>query len=107
MVGYTKVIQKTAFEAISLCLNHHTERGIGGRQHGTSEKDNQTLQAQNNTSTARLGTVEERSSELASSSELGDFQVREEHWVIADLVGKGKHIRTVLVPAWTKRAVDE
>jgi len=54
MVGYTKVIQKTAFEAISLCLNHHTERGIGGRQYGTSEKDNQTLQAQNNTSTADL-----------------------------------------------------
>src|SRR5437660_12317707 len=31
---------------------------------------------------------------------LGDFQVREEHWVIADLIGKGKHIRTVPVPAW-------
>jgi len=27
---------------------------------------------------------------------LEDFQVREEHWVIADLIGKGKHIRTVL-----------
>src|ERR1017187_5868777 len=36
-----------------------------------------------------------------------DFQVPEEHWVIADLVGKGKHIRTVPVPVWTKRAVDE
>ena len=36
-----------------------------------------------------------------------DFQVREEHWVIADLIGKGKHIRTVPVPAWAKRAVDE
>ena len=36
-----------------------------------------------------------------------DFQVREEHWVIADLVGKGKHIRTVPVPLWAKRAVDE
>ena len=24
--------------------------------------------------------------------ELEDFQVREEHWVIADLIGKGKHI---------------
>jgi len=39
--------------------------------------------------------------------ETEDFQVREERWVIADLVGKGKHIRTVPVPAWTKRAVDE
>ncbi|MGD1091525.1 MAG: tyrosine-type recombinase/integrase [Bryobacteraceae bacterium] len=27
-----------------------------------------------------------------------DFQIREEHWVIADLIGKGKHIRTVPVP---------
>jgi integrase len=38
---------------------------------------------------------------------LEDFQVREEHWVIADLIGKGRHIRTVPVPVWTKRAVDE
>jgi integrase len=37
----------------------------------------------------------------------GDFQVREERWVIADLIGKGKHIRTVPVPVWVKRAVDE
>ena len=37
----------------------------------------------------------------------GDFQVREERWVIADLIGKGKHIRTVPVPVWAKRAVDE
>src|SRR5882762_9564338 len=36
-----------------------------------------------------------------------DFQVREEHWMIADLIGKGKHIRTVPVPVWAKRAVDE
>ena len=36
-----------------------------------------------------------------------DFQVREEHWVIADLIGKGKHIRTVPVPVWAKLAVDE
>jgi len=36
-----------------------------------------------------------------------DFQLREEHWVIADLIGKGKHIRTVPIPTWTKRAVDE
>jgi site-specific recombinase XerD len=35
-----------------------------------------------------------------------DFQIREEHWVIADLIGKGKHIRTVPVPVWVKRAVD-
>jgi site-specific recombinase XerD len=47
-----------------------------------------------------------RRAELAGL-ETDDFQVREEHWVIADLIGKGKHIRTVPVPAWTKRAVDE
>jgi len=35
------------------------------------------------------------------------LQVREEHWVIADLVGKGHHVRTVPVPEWVKRAVDE
>jgi site-specific recombinase XerD len=40
-------------------------------------------------------------------SKTEDFQVREEHCVIADLVGKGKHIRTVPVPIWAKRAVDE
>jgi site-specific recombinase XerD len=36
-----------------------------------------------------------------------DFQMREDHCVIADLMGKAKHIRTVPVPAWTKRAVDD
>jgi site-specific recombinase XerC len=36
-----------------------------------------------------------------------DFQMREEHWVVADLIGKGKHIRTVPVPTWAKRAVDD
>src|SRR5258708_13333035 len=39
--------------------------------------------------------------------ETEDFQIREERCVIADLVGKGKHIRTVPVPLWAKRAVDE
>ena len=38
---------------------------------------------------------------------LEDFQVREEHWVIADLIGKGKHIRTVPVPKWAKSVLDE
>ena len=35
------------------------------------------------------------------------IQLREEHWVIADLLGKAGHIRTVPVPAWVKAAVDE
>lgn len=34
------------------------------------------------------------------------IQQREEHWVIADLVGKGGHIRTVPMPSWVKAAVD-
>lgn len=36
-----------------------------------------------------------------------DLQIREEHWVVADLIGKGKHIRTVPMPGWVKRAVDD
>jgi len=36
-----------------------------------------------------------------------DFQLREDHWVLANLVGKGKHIRTVPVPAWAMLAVDD
>jgi site-specific recombinase XerD len=36
-----------------------------------------------------------------------DIQQREEHWVLVDLMGKGRHIRTVPVPDWVKAAVDE
>jgi site-specific recombinase XerD len=36
-----------------------------------------------------------------------DLQVREEHWIIADLLGKGKHRRTVPMPMWVKKAVDD
>jgi hypothetical protein len=35
------------------------------------------------------------------------IQLREEHWVIADLLGKAGHIRTVPIPSWVKLAVDE
>jgi len=35
------------------------------------------------------------------------LQQREEHWVIADMVGKGGHVRTVPVPSWVKAAVDD
>ena len=34
------------------------------------------------------------------------IQLREEHWVIADLIGKAGHIRTVPIPYWVKKAVD-
>jgi integrase len=33
-------------------------------------------------------------------------QLREEHWVVADLLGKAGHVRTVPIPAWVKEAVD-
>jgi len=35
-----------------------------------------------------------------------DIQLREEHWIIADLVGKGGHIRTIPVPDWVKVGID-
>ena len=38
--------------------------------------------------------------------QLGSLQQREEHWVIADLVGKGGHVRTVPVPTWVKATID-
>src|SRR3954470_18804759 len=34
------------------------------------------------------------------------IQQREEHWVIADLVGKVCHVRTVPIPIWVKSTVD-
>ena len=37
---------------------------------------------------------------------MASIQLREEHWVIADLVGKGGHIRTVPIPLWVKKAID-
>ena len=35
------------------------------------------------------------------------IQSREEHSVIADLLGKAGHIRTVPIPSWVKVAIDE
>ncbi len=37
---------------------------------------------------------------------LESIEQREEHWVIADLVGKGGHVRTVPIPTWVKSTVD-
>jgi integrase len=37
---------------------------------------------------------------------LESIQQREDHWVIADLVGNGRHVRTVPIPTWVKHAVD-
>ena len=46
-----------------------------------------------------------RRAELLALS-LESIQQREEHWVIADLVGKGGHVRTVPIPIWVKSTVD-
>ena len=34
------------------------------------------------------------------------IQLREEHWMIADLSGKGGAIRSVSIPSWVKAAID-
>jgi site-specific recombinase XerD len=39
--------------------------------------------------------------------ELDDIQRREDHWAIVDLTGKGGHVRTVPVPDWVKRTIEE
>lgn len=41
-----------------------------------------------------------------SSLEVEDLQIRQGHWAIVDLVGKGSHVRTVPMPNWVKQAVD-
>jgi integrase len=43
----------------------------------------------------------------AAALKFEDVQLREEHWVIADLNGKGGDIRTVPMPNWVKTAIDE
>ncbi|MBZ5584708.1 MAG: site-specific integrase, partial [Acidobacteriia bacterium] len=46
-----------------------------------------------------------RRSEVADLR-LEHLQQREDHWVIADLIGKAAHIRTVPIPDWAKAAID-
>jgi site-specific recombinase XerD len=46
-----------------------------------------------------------RRAELASLRK-EDIQVRQGHWAIVDLVGKGNHVRTVPMPIWVKGTVD-
>jgi site-specific recombinase XerD len=47
-----------------------------------------------------------RRSELVGL-ELGEIQIRQGHWAVVDLIGKGGHIRTVPIPDWVKTALDE
>ena len=46
-----------------------------------------------------------RRSELVGL-DIEKIQLRQDHWAIVDLVGKGGHVRTVPIPQWTKAAVD-
>jgi integrase len=46
-----------------------------------------------------------RRAELAAVT-AQDLQQREEHWVFADLIGKGGHIRTVPIPNWVGNALQ-
>ena len=34
------------------------------------------------------------------------IQIRQGHWVIVDLVGKGGHVRTIPIPRWAKEKLD-
>ena len=47
-----------------------------------------------------------RRSELVGL-ELDEIQMRQGHWAVVDLIGKGGHIRTVPIPQWVKAALDE
>jgi site-specific recombinase XerD len=47
-----------------------------------------------------------RRSELVGL-ELDDVQMRQGHWAVVDLIGKGGHIRTVPIPQWAKAALDQ
>ena len=38
---------------------------------------------------------------------LDHIQRREDHWAIVDLVGKAGHVRTVPMPDWVKRTIDD
>jgi integrase len=35
-----------------------------------------------------------------------DIQLRENRWVIIDLLGKGGRVRTVAIPIWVKKGID-
>ena len=47
-----------------------------------------------------------RRSELVDLK-LDHIQMRQGHWAVVDLIGKGGHIRTVPIPEWVKAALDQ
>ena len=42
----------------------------------------------------------------AVARRLDQIQLREGHWVVADLYGKGGRLRTVPIPGWSKALID-
>ncbi len=42
----------------------------------------------------------------AAGLEVTHLQRRDDHWAIVDLIGKGRHVRTVPVPEWVKAVID-
>ncbi len=44
---------------------------------------------------------------LGDTMRLDDIQMRQGHWAVVDLIGKGGHIRTVPIPNWVKVALDQ
>jgi integrase len=42
----------------------------------------------------------------AANLRVDQLQLRESHWVIVDMVGKGGRLRTVPLPAWCKALID-
>ncbi|MFZ0276308.1 MAG: tyrosine-type recombinase/integrase [Candidatus Sulfotelmatobacter sp.] len=47
-----------------------------------------------------------RRSELVGL-DVDDIQMRQGHWAVVDLIGKGGHIRTVPIPQWVKAALNQ
>jgi site-specific recombinase XerD len=47
-----------------------------------------------------------RRSELVGM-DMDEVQMRQGHWAVVDLIGKGGHIRTVPIPVWVKAALDD
>src|SRR5947207_961011 len=47
-----------------------------------------------------------RRSELVGL-EMQEIQIRQGHWAVVELIGKGGHIRTVPIPEWVKAALDQ
>jgi site-specific recombinase XerD len=39
--------------------------------------------------------------------DMDEVQMRQGHWAVVDLIGKGGHIRTVPIPVWVKAALDD